>query len=378
MPAKAPSKEARIKHDPKKHYAPKDPHESRSSVINWETLEHEYVFGRVVEKKKGEFERTYPSLRDLGKRYRIPLPTIAYHSRNGNWSDRREAFQEHLKREFDQEMAKARALSAGDVLSVVDTYIRRFRTAVEADAVGRSSMKDLDTAVRLKAFVQREVDRSEDATATLNLAQLQARHHAQRQAVAELSEAEVGFVPSRTAREEDALGAQRASTAEPAAPVDHQPATPGDVAPEVEPSPDGAAPATGGDSGATAATVPAEPAKLAARRPRRRGWPTAARLTVLWSQAMRAARPHILALEGRSGTDYEADRGGLPATPGMPAHAWMGAGWPPAPIKGSMWSKAIRATHAHLSPEESRELAELLGHRARRNLARAAAGQLLE
>ena len=266
--------------------------------IDWDVIGREYIYGVVRESKKGDFDRHYPSLREVARRFKIPHPTVGYYARKLNWGDRREKFREYLRSEFDREIAKARALSAADTLSIVDTYILRFKKAVEADAVGRSSMKDLDVAVRLKAFVQKEVDRSEDATATLNLAQLQARHARQREQAEQLTDPEVGFIPSRADREATALAAPGPAAAQPGdvgargaapgeAPAKPAAPTPADVAPKP------AAPRTAAQ---VATQFRAGDGRQRGKPRKPRGRHSAARSSVLWSQAMRAAKRHAQAL----------------------------------------------------------------------------------
>ena len=242
--------------------------------VDWDSVEREYIYGLIIEKKKGEFHRHYPSFRELGRRLKINSSTVGYYARTRNWADRREAFRLHLRREFDLEVAKARALSAADSLAILDTYIRRFGAAVEADAVARSSIKDLDVALRAKAFVQKEVDRSDDATATLNLAQLQARHAKQRAVAEAVTGDEVGFTPSRLDRE--ALAAMPEGALPSGAPPPDGgsggtgPAGPGGVGPVVP-----AVPATAAHTAATAGRPPAN-------------WPTVHQAGGLWFRAARA------------------------------------------------------------------------------------------
>ena len=252
-------------------------------AIDWKIVEREYIFGIVTEGKKGDFDRVYPSLRKLSNRFRIPHPTVGYYARKGNWGDRREKFRDHLRSEFDKEVAKARALSAGDALGILDGYIRKFKVAVEKDAVGRSSIKDLDVALRLKAFVQKEVDRSEDATTTLNLSQLQARHASQRESAALLTEPEVGFIDSRTDREAAAFGPAPSIGGSQPAVTEPAPTSPVATAPA-----------------ATVQPPPATPPKTNPSRYRKgdgrprgalaapRGWPSAARSSIDWGKATRA------------------------------------------------------------------------------------------
>ena len=291
-----PAKETVIADDPADLRKPKDKRiVDTKRAIDWTIVERDYIFGIVTEGKKGNFDRVYPSLRSIANRFKIPHPTVGYYARKGNWGDRREKFKDHLRSEFDKEVAKERAVSAGDALGILDGYIRRFKAAVDKDAVGRTSIKDLDVALRLKAFVQKEVDRSDDATATLNLAQLQARHARQRELVAQLSGAEVGFIESRVEREAKALGLPPATAAPQPAPAEAAPT----------------APAVGGPGDTGQRPPAAAPPRKAARfrsgdgrqrgpTPAPRGWPSAARASIDWGKATRALARHIPAEESWS------------------------------------------------------------------------------
>jgi len=174
------------------------------------------------------------------------------------------------------------------VLATIDTYLRLFHKAVEADGVARASMKDLDVAVRLKAFVQKEVDRSNDSTATLNLAQLQARHSKQREIVRQLTGAEVGFIDGKTEREGATLGPSGDDAPDSGMPGAEEPAGP--RAKEEASSAE--------EELRSGPSSEEEPVKSKGGRPRNpRGWNSASRSSVLWSRALRACLAHLSAAE---------------------------------------------------------------------------------
>ena len=199
------TKEAIIAVDRKENSRTKPPSPRKhGQAIEWEFVAREYIFGIVTEGKNGDFERVYPTFREMAQTFGINASTLGTYAKKHQWTARRDKFKIHLREEFEQEIAKARALSSGDTLGIIDTYIRRFDAAVKADAVNRHTIKDFDTAVRIRAFIQKEVDRSQDATETLNLGQLQAKHATQREFAQELDTSEVGFIASRTDREEKA------------------------------------------------------------------------------------------------------------------------------------------------------------------------------
>jgi len=178
-------------------------------AIDWSILEREYVTGIIeTDPKSGELKRIYPSLRELALRHRVKLPTVNYHSSRGNWIDRREKFVSQMKRELDEELAKARGLDTGRVLTMLGTYIQKFETAIRGDAIARGSIKDLEMALRLRAWVQRESEALDQPKTSLSLEALQARHKAMREREAEIDPALSGEIEGRTEREARAMREQ--------------------------------------------------------------------------------------------------------------------------------------------------------------------------
>ena len=211
--------------------------------IDWEEVAREYVTGRVEERADGSFERKYPSMAQIADKLRVSLSTISYHSRRGNWLERRQRFVLQLQSELDSEVAKSRGLTLGDVAAMTDTFISKFGKAIENDAIKRATIADLERAVKLKQWVEREAAAPSGANVGLSLEALQARHKKVREQARQLDARLAGIIPGRTEREavdaggeeESALRAAHAATDAPAEAV-HRGQAP------AEPEPDTAQP----------------------------------------------------------------------------------------------------------------------------------------
>jgi hypothetical protein len=149
----------------------------------------------------GSFERNYPSIRELAKKYSVHRSLVGYHSRRHNWPSRRQDFRTQLRTEIQQIRAKARALSTEDGLAILDAYLGKFREAVESGHVRVDSIADFNTAVRLKEFLLGGADSRQEIQGALTLEEMQARHRRLRDELAGLDPELAGVVPGNGAQE---------------------------------------------------------------------------------------------------------------------------------------------------------------------------------
>lgn len=164
-------------------------------AIPWDEIEKAYVCGEIVRQlEDGSFERSYPSIRDLAKKYGVHRSLIGYHSRRHNWPARRQNFRTQLRTEIQQIRAKARALSTEDAVGILDAYLEKFRAAVESGHVRVDSIADFNTAVRLKEFLLGGADSRQEIQGALTLEEMQARHRRLREELAGLEPELAGVV----------------------------------------------------------------------------------------------------------------------------------------------------------------------------------------
>lgn len=170
--------------------------------IPWDEIEKAYVCGEIVRQlDDGSFERSYPSIRDLAKKYGVHRSLIGYHSRRHNWPARRQDFRTQLRTEIQQIRAKARALSTEDAVGILDAYLEKFRAAVESGHVRVDSIADFNTAVRLKEFLLGGADSRQEIQGALTLEEMQARHRRLREELAGLEPELAGVVAGSSATE---------------------------------------------------------------------------------------------------------------------------------------------------------------------------------
>jgi transposase-like protein len=170
--------------------------------IPWADIEKAYVCGEIVRQlDDGSFERNYPSIRELAKKFGVHRSLVGYHSRRHNWPSRRQDFRTQLRTEIQQIRAKARALSTEDVVGILDAYLEKFRAAVDEGHVRVDSIADFNTAVRLKEFLLGGADSRQEIQGALTLEEMQARHRRLRDELAGLEPALAGVVPQSGATE---------------------------------------------------------------------------------------------------------------------------------------------------------------------------------
>lgn len=236
-------------------------------AIDWRILEREYITGTIEEDpKSGHLRRRYPSIRDLAKRHSLGVPIVTYHCRKGNWLPRREKFVLQMREELEEELAKARGVDAGVVVSMLNTFIRKFGIAIKEDAIARGTINDLERALRLRHWVKQESDALNQPQTTLSLDALQARHREFREQAQALDPALSGSISGRTEREAAAMQERKGSAIAQAG-EDPLPAEPID-----SPAPAPAAPAAPAPprEKAEPKPKPLSAARLAAQAARRR------------------------------------------------------------------------------------------------------------
>ncbi len=171
------------------------PRKGDSPRFPWTEIEREYVFGeRVVEKHDGSFERRFPSIGELAKKYGIVRSLVGYHSKRQNWAKQRRDYQNELTLEIRRAAATARGFSTQDGLGILDRYLEKFREAVESGHVRVDSITDFNTAMRLREFLQGGAESRQEIQGALTLEEMQARHRRLREAVAALDANLAGVV----------------------------------------------------------------------------------------------------------------------------------------------------------------------------------------
>jgi hypothetical protein len=134
------------------------------AAIDWDSIEKAYVYGDEVSKKDFEGSgktvpaRHFPSVRELAAK--------------------RELYRKTFEQELTLAIAKARALSTADAVAILDGYIRQFSDAINEGRVRSDAIADLNTAMRLKQFMQGEADSRSAVSHTVSLDALQAAHKA--------------------------------------------------------------------------------------------------------------------------------------------------------------------------------------------------------
>lgn len=170
--------------------------------IPWDEIEKAYVCGEIVRQlDDGSFERNYPSIRELAKKFGVHRSLVGYHSRRHNWPSRRQDFRTQLRTEIQQIRAKARALSTEDAVGILDAYLEKFRAAVDEGHVRVDSIADFNTAMRLKEFLLGGADSRQEIQGALTLEEMQARHRRLRDELAGLEPELAGVVPGNGAAE---------------------------------------------------------------------------------------------------------------------------------------------------------------------------------
>lgn len=125
----------------------------RKPAIAWELMEAEYVQG-IVDKNG---VRTFPSLRDLAKRHKLHMRTLADHCGKERWVDKREQFLNDVaarQREIlIKELSERGAQFDTDCFTVAELGVKKLKMTMDKIAARDSAidpgiMVDVGNALR--------------------------------------------------------------------------------------------------------------------------------------------------------------------------------------------------------------------------------------
>lgn len=153
--------------------------------IDWDLAEQWYVQGDIVEEKgrggEKELIRKKVTYKDVARRFRCSHSLVAYHAKRRKWREKQHKFQDMQNAEIRDALAKSRARTLGEGLAILDRWLTMFEQDLEAGKVRTDSISDLNTAMRLKAFIESQgSDGADNSTAEVTLDDLQRAHREQR------------------------------------------------------------------------------------------------------------------------------------------------------------------------------------------------------
>jgi hypothetical protein len=167
-------------HGPKKKRGPGRPKPGDAPKVNYDELDRLLVFGEIVDAGKGKTKVSYPSYRDVAKRFDVSTTFVAEYARANNCMGRRDETAHVIEKKADalliERRARAIALSREEELKIADAFLIKFGEAVEDGRVRCDNPADFDRIVRLKEFIRGGADSRTEVQATVSLDALQMRY----------------------------------------------------------------------------------------------------------------------------------------------------------------------------------------------------------
>lgn len=148
-------------------------------TIDWAHIRNIFVRGELHEGAEGP-TTVYPSLRELAKRYGVSNQRIHQKISEENWIGQRDRFQQTVTHKTDERVAEARAVATVDGLVVLDEWIDLFRKNLQEGRVRADSLQDLNTALRLRKFLEGEAESRHESKQVITLEQLERIHQEQK------------------------------------------------------------------------------------------------------------------------------------------------------------------------------------------------------
>lgn len=158
----------------------------KSARIDWQQVEHLFVFGEPYQGKDGGTYVRYPSMKELGRRFSCDESSVRTRANKRQWAERRENVRTRVE-EAVTEAAIAtqvdnRMAALEQAQSACDLLIGQFLGAVHEGLIKVDTTADFDRIVRLRRLISGKADsRSEQHHHIPALEELQQRRQAVRQ-----------------------------------------------------------------------------------------------------------------------------------------------------------------------------------------------------
>ena len=122
----------------------------------------------------------YPSYAELAERYGVSKSTIAQYASRHNCTHRRKNLINELQAKLEQKLIEIRtdprALAIGEVVGIIDAYVRLFAQRVHSGEIRADNPADVDRLLRLKEFLLGNADSRTEVTGHISLEAIQTRH----------------------------------------------------------------------------------------------------------------------------------------------------------------------------------------------------------
>ena len=164
--------------------------------VPYDQIDALLVHGESVPSEAGGTALSFPSYRELARRFGCSHSLIATYSRKHNCLRRRREAQARVLVKTDQKLVEMRAtalaLTRDEELQIIDEYLAGFGKAVAEGRVRLDDPAHFDRFCRLKEYLQGGADSRQEIHAALSLEDIQARHARMLRSSQQVSAAERG------------------------------------------------------------------------------------------------------------------------------------------------------------------------------------------
>jgi hypothetical protein len=134
---------------------------------------------------------TYPSYRDIGKRFGVAHSLVADYARSHDCLGRREQIARKIRKSVDEKLAEQRAeaiaVTEADLLRAIDRYFVNFEEALREGRVRCDSITDFNQMCRLRAFLLGEPDTRHEVVRGVSAEELRSRYTRTHEVEAEIA-----------------------------------------------------------------------------------------------------------------------------------------------------------------------------------------------
>lgn len=172
------------------------------ATIDWAGIERLFVVGYPV--PMGE-PAVYPTMTELATRARTSKQNLSQHAKRYEWLEKRRLHEVARLQQGSSvaivdgvnttsTLANPAGLAARDPLAILDDVIGRFDQALTKGTLRTDTVADLDRVLRLRSHLVSEGAKSKVERQAMTLEEMQGRHRAIRERVAEFDDAVLGVL----------------------------------------------------------------------------------------------------------------------------------------------------------------------------------------
>lgn len=148
--------------------------------VSYQVLDRLLVMGEEVETASGQAAVSYPTYREIARRFGVSHSLVSDYSKKHNCLGRRAIAENRVAEKVADKLVELRAqsiaVSREDTVKIIDEFLVEFEKALADGRVRVDSPSDFNLMVRLKEFILGGADSRQEIRGAFSLEEIQKRH----------------------------------------------------------------------------------------------------------------------------------------------------------------------------------------------------------